>query len=390
MRSLAEWLAYQERQHPQAIDLGLERVRRVWQRMQCPRFRHTVIIAGTNGKGTAAHALDALARDAGWSTGRYTSPHLYRYNERVTLNGEPASDAQLCAAFEEIEQARADTSLTYFEYGTLAALTIFAKRDPDLVILEVGLGGRLDATNMIDADLAILCSVSLDHQDWLGDDLAVIAGEKAAVARSGKPAVVADSGSWDLYRPALERIGAMAVVCPDPVSLNLPSVLPPQSLVAAQRAWELISGEADSQRTAAVFRKLAVPGRLQRIPAGFGEYVLDVAHNPAAAQRLVTAVAELPPLPTALVLGVQADKDVAGICGALSALAEQVFVCNLPPPRGARATDLQTHFAPGTVTCCDNPRSARLAAEQWASRFKASARIIIAGSFVTVGESGLG
>ncbi len=390
MRSLADWLAYQERQHPQAIDLGLERVRAVWQRMACRPLPRVAIVAGTNGKGTAAHALDALARDAGWHTGRYTSPHLYRYNERICLDGVPVDDRKICAAFDAVEAARGETSLTYFEYGTLAALAIFAAQAPDLVILEVGLGGRLDATNIIDADIAILCSVALDHQDWLGSDLAAIAAEKAAVARPGRPAVVADPAALPLYAPRLEKAGVQVVMAESLVDAGLDGHLPPQSLAAALKAWQLLAPGADRDQGIAVLRQLSVPGRMERREAPFGEYVLDVAHNPAAAQRLVEQVRCLPALPTVLVLGIQRDKDVGAICQSLSPVAQRVFLCDLPPPRGAQAEALQGFFPAGCVETCATPQVARERAESWAGQCEGPARIIIAGSFVTVGECGLG
>lgn len=390
MRSLAQWLAYQEGQHPQAIDLGLERVSAVWARMNCPGFRCVVTIAGTNGKGTAAHALDALARDSNWRTGRYTSPHLYRYNERITLDGVPVSDARLCAAFEQIEQARGSTTLTYFEYGTLAALAIFAQEDLDLVILEVGLGGRLDATNIIDADVAILCSIALDHQDWLGSDLKKIAAEKAAVARAGKPAIVADPESNALYRPALEKIGARMIECAEPDSADYSRGLPPLSLAAAKQAWALIAGRQLDGQEVAVFAGLCVPGRMQRMPAEMGEYLLDVAHNPAAATRLAACVRSLPKMPTALVIGMQGDKDIEHSCQALAGIAERVFTCDLPAPRGASGASLAGFFRPDLARALASPREALAAAENWAKQSGRSTRIIIAGSFVTVGECGLG
>lgn len=390
MRSLADWLAFQERQHPQAIDLGLERVRTVWERMPCTALPRVAIIAGTNGKGTAAHALDALARDAGWRTGRYTSPHLYRYNERICLDGVPVDDVLICDAFDMIEQARGDVSLTYFEYGTLAALEIFARQSPDLVILEVGLGGRLDATNIIDSDIAILCSVALDHQDWLGADLAGIAAEKAAVARTGRPAVIADPAAAPLYAPTLQRIGARVITVDEVAGGQFDGYLPPQSLAAASRAWQLLAPDAFAERGVAALQDLQVPGRMERRETEVGEYLLDVAHNPAAAVRLVEQVAQLPAMPTALVLGIQRDKDSAQICHALDGLAQRVFLCDLPPPRGASAQELQDHFAAGRAECLGDPRQARERAENWARQCDGPARIIIAGSFLTVGECGLG
>lgn len=387
MRSLADWLAFQERQHPQEIELGLGRVRTVWDKLGAPPLPPVVTIAGTNGKGTTAHALDALARDAGWATGRYTSPHLYRYNERITLNAEAVSDARLCAAFAHVEQARGDTPLTYFEYGTLAALEIFASSELDLAILEVGLGGRLDATNIIDADIAVLCSLALDHQDWLGSTLEQIACEKAGIARQGRPAIVADPESRELYAPVLQKIGAEEV---ESKPLHAVSGLAPASLGAAHKAWEGLHPQASEAHSLAVFEHLQIPGRMQRIVTAFGECLLDVAHNPAAAQRLVTQLQHLQGMRQCLVLGMQADKDIAGTCAHLREIGGPVFLCDLPGPRGAAAEQLMGYFPGAQVRCFSSPLLARKAAEAWAVQSSQPSRIIIAGSFVTVGECGLG
>src|SRR5436190_11235204 len=195
-RTLAEWLDYQQRVHPREIALGLERVRAVAVVMGLHRPAPVVItVAGTNGKGSTVAFLEAMCRAAGHRVGAYTSPHLLRYNERVRIDGRDADDAALCASFERIEAARGATALTYFEFGTLAALDLFERAALDVALLEVGLGGRLDAVNLVDADAAIVTTVDLDHQDWLGTDRAAIAREKAGVFRVGRPAVIGDPDS---------------------------------------------------------------------------------------------------------------------------------------------------------------------------------------------------
>jgi dihydrofolate synthase/folylpolyglutamate synthase len=213
VRSLAEWLERQERSHPSAIDLGLARVREVARRLRLLEPRHDVItVGGTNGKGSTVAFLDAMLRAAGRRCGRFTSPHLNRYNERICIDGIEARDAELIAAFERIEAARGDTTLTFFEYNTLAALDLFARAGIDTAVLEVGLGGRLDATNIVDADVAVVCSIGVDHVDWLGDSLEGIGREKAGIFRAARPAVL---GSADMPRSVFETIaavGARAVV----------------------------------------------------------------------------------------------------------------------------------------------------------------------------------
>ena len=192
MRTLAEWLAFIERQHPQAIALGLDRVREVHQRMNTRLPCPVVTVGGTNGKGSTCALLEAILRAAGYRTGLYTSPHLVRYNERVRVAGVELDDATLCSGFEAVEAARNGVPLTYFEYGTLAAFWIFEQQKIEAAILEVGLGGRLDAVNVLDADCAVLTSVDIDHVDYLGPDRESIGREKAGIFRPGRPAVVAE------------------------------------------------------------------------------------------------------------------------------------------------------------------------------------------------------
>jgi len=190
---LQDWLAWQETLHPVAIDLGLERVARVADRLACRVPAPVVVtVGGTNGKGSCVALLEAVLRRAGYRVCAYTSPHLYRYNERLRLDGEPVSDAALCEAFERVDAARGDDSLTYFEFGTLAALQLMSRRRPDVALLEVGLGGRLDAVNVVDADVALITGIAIDHTEWLGTERDAIGREKAGIMRNGRPAVCGD------------------------------------------------------------------------------------------------------------------------------------------------------------------------------------------------------
>src|SRR5437016_6848149 len=213
MRTLAEWLTLQEAVHPKSIDLELTRVAAVARALgiEAPEFP-VITVAGTNGKGSVVAHLEALFGALGASTGMFTSPHLLKYNERIRLKGREAADSELIAAFERIEAARGATTLTFFEYNTLAALLIFADRAVDVAILEVGLGGRLDATNLIDADVAVVCSIGFDHQDWLGDSLELIGAEKAGILRSGRPAVLGTQDMPASVFSIIARLGAHAVV----------------------------------------------------------------------------------------------------------------------------------------------------------------------------------
>jgi dihydrofolate synthase / folylpolyglutamate synthase len=191
-RSLGGWLEYIERQHPQPIALGLERVREVNARLQTRVTCPVITVGGTNGKGSTCAMLESILRAAGYRTGLYSSPHLLRYNERVRIDGAEASDEALAQAFAAVESARGDVPLTYFEFGTLGALSIFPRENLDVLILEVGLGGRLDAVNIVDADCAVLTSIGIDHVEFLGDTRAAIGREKAGIFRPGSPAVIAE------------------------------------------------------------------------------------------------------------------------------------------------------------------------------------------------------
>ncbi|HET7266527.1 MAG TPA: Mur ligase family protein, partial [Oleiagrimonas sp.] len=190
--TLAEWLDYQQHVHKVDIDMGLERVSKVWRRMGAPRAPLVITVGGTNGKGSTVAFLTAMLRAMGRRVGSYVSPHIRVYNERICVDGEQSGDAQLCAAFERIEMARGEIPLTYFEYATLAALDIFARAEVDVMVLEVGLGGRLDATNIVDADVAVITTIDLDHMQWLGPDRDSIGREKAGIARAGHPVVVGE------------------------------------------------------------------------------------------------------------------------------------------------------------------------------------------------------
>ncbi|MFB0975599.1 MAG: bifunctional tetrahydrofolate synthase/dihydrofolate synthase, partial [Tolumonas sp.] len=208
-QSLSDWLSYLEQIHPQQIDLGLQRVKTVAERADLTRLPGIVItVGGTNGKGSTCAMLASILQAAGYSTGVYASPHLLRYNERVKINGSEVSDEDLCSAFFEIEQKRAEISLTFFEFGTLAAFAVFKKCQPDVILLEVGLGGRLDATNIIDADISVITSIDLDHCDWLGDTREAIAVEKAGIYRPGKPAICGEPNPPQTLYTAADQIDA--------------------------------------------------------------------------------------------------------------------------------------------------------------------------------------
>jgi len=349
-RTLAEWLAYQERVHPRSIELGLERVREVWRRMGAqPPGRRVITVGGTNGKGSTVALLEAMLHAAGRRVGCYTSPHLLHYNERVRIHGRDVSDEQLVASFERIEAARtggADAiALTYFEYGTLAALDLFARSDLDVAVLEVGLGGRLDAVNIVDADAVVITTIDMDHMDWLGNDRDSIGREKAGIARGGRPAIIGEldppAGLLDTLAAGgarVQRAGhdfraerraqgwrwqhrdGTAFELPDPALAAPVQYANAAAAIAALHALDVVGGLAApialGQAAADGLMAVRMPARLQSL-GGDPAWVVDVGHNPQAARALAEWLDLRRFVRVHAVYGALADKDVAGVIAAL-------------------------------------------------------------------------
>ncbi|MDR7194064.1 bifunctional tetrahydrofolate synthase/dihydrofolate synthase [Luteimonas terrae] len=340
---LSTWLARIEARHPTEIEMGLDRVGAVYARMDCGRPAAQVItIAGTNGKGSTVAFVESIARAAGWRVGAYTSPHLLAYNERVRIDGRDVEDAALVEAFEAVEGARGDTPLTYFETGTLAALWLFARAGLDLAVLEVGLGGRLDAVNIVEPDVAVITTVGLDHQDWLGDDIEAIGREKVGIARAWKPLIVGETDPPASVLQHAYRIGAVAIrggsdflYAPTDagtwtwrevgfeVELPMPALAAPVQLrnaAVAIAAIRALDRDVDDAALAAGIASATVAGRLQRFERQGVEIVVDVAHNPQAAQALADWLVAAPAAGhTVAVYAALADKDAAGVVTALGA-----------------------------------------------------------------------
>ena len=369
-QSLAEWLDFIERQHPKSIELGLDRVRDVAMRMGLQKPAHAVItVGGTNGKGSTVAFIEAIARAGGWRVGTYTSPHLLRYNERVRIDGEEVDDAMLATAFEAVEAARAlrhaqddrNVPLTYFEYGTLAALLLFAEAKLDVALLEVGLGGRLDAVNIIDGDAAIVTTIDIDHQDWLGNDRDTIGREKAGIFRAGRPAIIGDCHAPNGLLEAAERIGAdvriahrdftshdsfwrsgdVTVPLPDP-TLEAPCQQDNASaaIAALYALRDRLGWNVDAIERGVVDARVAA--RLQRF-ATTPELIVDVAHNPQAARVLARWLAAHPSSGrTIAVFGALDDKDVRGIVEPLNGVVDAWHLAGLASdsPRGLSAAAL--------------------------------------------------
>jgi len=410
-RNLAEWLDYIERIHPKSIQLGLERVAKVRDVLGRSSSAVFFTVAGTNGKGSTCAMLEAILLAAGYRVGVYTSPHLLRYNERVRLDGVPLSDARLCAAFETVERARGEITLTYFEFGTLAAWEIFAAEALDAVILEVGLGGRLDAVNAFDADCALLTSVALDHTDYLGDTRERIGSEKAGIFRRSKPAIVADP---DPPRSVLDHAGAVGVdlwlIGRDfgyrkqgqqwmfwgrgvrrgglaPPALRGERQLANASAVLAALDALRARLPVGMQDIRNGFAQVQLPARFQVLP-GRPTVVLDVAHNPQAAAVLAENLVGMGFYPeTYAVFGMLRDKDIDGVCRAVKDRISAWFVADLSLPRGAGARVLADALAragaAGDVLCFRNPLEAYAAARKRANE---NDRIVVFGSFHTVAD----
>ena len=434
MRTLAQWLALQEAVHPKSIDLGLVRVGAVARALGLSEPPFAVItVAGTNGKGSTVAHLEALLRACGASTGLFISPHFVRYNERVRVDGVEVGDDELIAAFERIEAARAEITLTFFEYNTLAALAIFTRRRVDVGLLEVGLGGRLDATNLVDADVAVLASVGFDHRDWLGDTLEQIGTEKAGIFRRARPAVLGTPQMPQSVYAAIALSGAVPVVAErdfhwqvhasgwdyQGLALKLRD-LPPSALAGsiqyrnaatAIAAFEALERSGDSRAAVKALRARLAPlderraaqaltgvrlaGRFQVVP-GEVEWILDIAHNEPAARVLAAQLREraLParraasgtPQRTWAVIGVLADKDAAAIAAALAPVIDRWIVCPLPGPRGLSAAQLAARLArdPATVELAESVTAGCEAARAAA---RPGDRVVVCGSLYTVASA---
>ncbi|MCE5364806.1 bifunctional tetrahydrofolate synthase/dihydrofolate synthase [Pseudomonas anguilliseptica] len=372
-RSLADWLSYLEQLHPSAIDMGLERSRIVLQRLGLARIAPRVItVTGTNGKGSTCAFIASLLQGQGLKVGVYSSPHLLRYNERVQIAGVEASDAQLCEAFAVVEVARGDTSLTYFEMGTLAAFWLFQQAGLDALVLEVGLGGRLDAVNLLDADIAVVTSIGIDHADWLGDSRESVAFEKAGILRAAKPALC---GDIDPPQPLLDQVALLDA----PFFLRgrdydlsvgeqgwswyglndhgevlrlsqLPLLdLPMENAALALQVYAVMQLPWQPEAISKALLQTRVTGRLDRRMFNWQgkslTLLLDVGHNPHAADYLAQRLASRAlPGKRLAVFGLLADKDLSGVVGPLLSEVDNWAVAPLPTSRSREVAELQAHL----------------------------------------------
>ena len=411
-RTLDDWLAYVSAQHPATIALGLERVREVARRMALARPPVVVTVGGTNGKGSTCAFLERILLEAGYRVGLYTSPHLMRYNERVRLRGEETGDELLASAFERVEAARGATPLTYFEFGTLAALQVFADAGVEAAILEVGLGGRLDAVNIVDADVAAVVSVDLDHQSYLGDDRESIGFEKAGIFRAGRPAIFGDYEAPRRLVEHAQAIGADLMLLGHDFryeaherqwdfigrkgvrrALPMPALRGRWQLKNASVALAALDELADRLPVSLgeVKRGLTLvrlAGRLQALP-GRPSVVMDVAHNPHAAHALAEGLGEMGYFEnTFAVFAMLADKDIGRVVDAMRDRIDRWFVSAANAERAAPAARVAEVLASRGLEARTRA-FATVAAALAAARREAGPndRIVVFGSFHTVAEA---
>jgi dihydrofolate synthase/folylpolyglutamate synthase len=419
VRSLDDWLAFISAQHPSNIALGLDRVREVASRMSPSLLGErrgdravVVTVGGTNGKGSTCAILERILLEAGYRVGTYTSPHILRYNERVRLAGEDVDDGALARSFERVEAARGQTPLTYFEFGTLAALAIFEEAGVEAMVLEVGLGGRLDAVNVVDTDCAIVASVDIDHVDWLGGDRESIGFEKAGIFRPGRPAIFGDTDPPRRLVEHAREIGADLQILGRDYRIEAhprqwdfsgrrgaKHSLP---IPALRGRWQLRNAAAALAGLDELASRLPVSigevrrglttvrlaGRLQSLP-GRPVVLLDVAHNPHAARALADALGEMAYAErTFAVFAMLADKDIGGVIDAVRGRIDRWYVSATESDRAAPAAEVARMLA---------ERGAGEAARTFASVEEALAaargdagpndRIVVFGSFTTVAEA---
>jgi dihydrofolate synthase / folylpolyglutamate synthase len=406
--SLQDWVERIGRGHPRPIELGLDRVGAVWRRIGLTLHAAVITVGGTNGKGSCVAMLESMLRAGGYRVGAYSSPHLLRFNERVRVDGSEVDDRTLCRAFEAVESARGEVSLTYFEHVTLAAFWVFARAALEVIVLEVGLGGRLDAVNILDADVALVSTVDLDHQEWLGTGRDSIGREKAGIFRSGHPAVFGGESPPAGLLDHADRIGARLLLAGrdfrarvrddgwdwegmgrQRLGLPLPALrggFQVRNAAAAIAALEAVTDRLPLSTVALRQGLLDVrlPGRFEVFPGPFS-LIFDVAHNPEAARALAENLARYAAGRgrTLAVFSMLRDKDIGGVAGILAPQVAEWFYAPLDVGRGATGDELAASLAALGVVAHGHPDLlAALAAAGGAAR--PGDRILVFGSFYTV------
>jgi len=385
MLSLDHWLSYIQEVHPVGWDLGLDRVSEVGRRLKLLHpAATTILVAGTNGKGSTCEFLERFAMANGLSVGKSTSPHIHQFNERIAIDGVPVSDQSIVRAFQEIESARKEITLTYFEFATLASLYLFCEQKVDVAILEVGLGGRLDAMNIVDPDLTIITHISLDHQDWLGNTRAEIAREKAGIMRAKVGCIVADRDPPEsVYEYALEIGAPLCIIGRDfESSEDIDTILPQDSFDAAHQASKMLGWDVSSSQEIGLTTRLT--GR-RTVVEDKCKVLLDVAHNPAAAASLAEhLLARWDGRDIHAVIGMYKDKDIESVSGILMPLFKTCHLATVDEPRGEDAEQLLQRLSVkpvGNVETYVNIRDALDGARKEASP---ADLILVCGSFPVV------
>mgnify|MGYP000342004509 CR=1 FL=1 len=408
-RGLHEWLEHLESLNPDHIDMGLDRVAEVWGRLhQGPVNAKVMTVTGTNGKGTCAHAAASMLRVAGYKTGLYTSPHLLQFGERIQVDGQIALPDELTGAFEQVEAARGDVGLTYFEFTTLAAFVMFLEADLDVWVLEVGLGGRLDAVNVIDSDVAVITSIGLDHQDWLGHSLHAVATEKVGIARAGKPLVVGSAGVPPVIRKRADELGCTLYQNGDSYeaytethigtptgwswqgtafdgSFHLIDQIPyrhlnTDSLGAAIQAVLMLGVDITDAQIRQGLGELSIPGRYQTYALQDGiQVVFDVAHNPAAGESLRDIMRAQPCEGiTRCVIAMAEAKDHAEFIATIGSEVSEWYLCNLPASRSWDGAKIRRDLLPRAMFF---PQPS-IAVANAVTRSRPGDRVLVVGSFM--------
>lgn len=437
LNSLEQWLTRIESFHPKEIDLGLNRIQIVAESLQCTQFDCPVItVAGTNGKGSTVETLKQLALVKNLKVGTYTSPHLFEFNERISINGNYVSDQELILAFEQIENARCQNAnevipLSFFEFTTLAALIIFKKAKLDLIVLEVGLGGRLDAVNIVDANLAIITSIGIDHEAWLGNTRELIAIEKAGVARKNRICIIGDVNPPANLKPHLLRLGANCLQvgedfyfsskknaleifladCQSKQNKKLSFLMPsetlklaPENCILALQAFVCLGWQLTQQEMQQALSQTQILGRFQVFDLALqGKVICDLTHNPAGAEfflkQLTQYFATQQVTSISILLGVMADKDIEGVLKVFLPLGNTWLLCNMASERAAKATDiqkilnnLQNDFVSvnqqnNCVAKSQTFNSIQLGIEHYLHTAKPNDYLLVIGSFFSVGPA---
>lgn len=399
---LQSWLNYLETLDPHKIKLGLERVAQVAHKQQLQKFSCPVItVTGTNGKGSCVAFLEAIFLAAGYRVGAYTSPHLFHFNERIRLQGKEVDDAALISAFTAIENLRAEILLTYFEFATLAALQIFQQENLDVLILEVGLGGRLDAVNIVDANIAVISSIGIDHQAWLGNTRESIAQEKAGIFRESGVAVCGDSDPPNNLKTIAQSLNTKLYIAQR--DFNFTRLQNDWCWQTADQQWQqlpLLQLDYQNAATALMcihllkkllpvsfaalksgLKNAVLPGRFQQ----FGAYILDVAHNPHAAHWLAHKLAQTAVVGRSFaVVGMLNDKDHAGTLSEMQQIIDEWHVTDLNCIRSASAANLLQTLTEINIKNCYNHASVSDALAAVQSKYQEGDRVVIFGSFYTV------